>query len=456
MGSKVNCGNPEHSSIFEILCNLLLGWVGDYVIWGCRSGSKTYIFGGLDTFYKSCRFPGYSTKILGGSEGQSALSYTALSEFFSLVGQEFENEMLVDGLHKTSADWVNKSSVSILPASSKSVRGPHTISLKLDEVDEIDPIIFEDALPIPQSMNGHPSVTGMFSTNHQVQGQMDEAIAQAEIGGDTVFKFCVWEIMERCVDYSCSTCHLGPYCPGPDVMKEADGYYQIDDFVKKLHKMSVSALSRDYLCLKVGRGDGIYEREFDEKIHVVNVPLDMNKPVAISVDWGGVDPFSIGVWQKAPEKFGDDAWVRVTELYLTSKKQSATNQQLIKLAKTAPWWKLIKWFIPDNSRADLIQEWDDAFTWNVETILSDKKSIDAGIEVVKSALAPVLGAPLMFINRICTNWLREVTTYIVKNEKPRDKYNHAMDDTRYFAMAMIKTIQTAGVAFPKSNVYRRR
>ena len=743
--------------------------VPDYVIWGCRSGSKTYLFGGLDTFLKSCSKSKYSTKILGGSEGQSSLTYSAISEFFEITG--LGRELLVDVMHKTQAEWVNGSTVSILPASTKSVRGPHTVALKLDEVDEIDPLIYEDALPIPQSMHGHKSVTGMFSTNHQVNGQMDEAIRRAKDAGGNIFRYCfddktevltnrgwkkfkdvwlmdyvlslnpkthtpewvtvrnkinyhyngelihfysnsvdvmvtpnhrmyarkdhqsywdlipaedlvknkhfqfcresvwgiehpemvtldgytiptnlfctfmgwylsegcirkcnrikisqkdvkllskimdccfelatytditsiahyencvefrsvflskylkqfgksldkcvpkiiknmsteqirvflntyllgdggisqrgqlvyytsspkmeadlgelllkvgsfpsytirknhtsanvmyairelhsktatahwekipyngdvscvelrrnhvmltrrngkcswqgncVWEILEPCLDYECSTCKLSPFCPGKH-MKEADGYYKIEDFTNKLSKMSLNAVMRDYFCKKVGKGDAVYEVEYNEDVNLISASLDYNKPVAISVDWGGTDPFSLGVWQELPtDRFEPGSWVRVTEIYLDSKDgKSVTNKQLMALARQSPWWKQIKWFVGDSGRPDLIQEWREALPSSVEFIECDKKSVEEGIECVKAALKPVLGAPKLYINRICMAWRIEVTTYVKKNDKPVDRYNHTADDTRYFVKAMINKEKNAEVICPERDV----
>jgi hypothetical protein len=320
----------------------------------------------------------------------------------------------------------------------------------LDEVDEIDPNVYEAALSQPTSKHGHRAVLGMFSTNHNVQGQMDLAIANAEERGHAIYRYCIWECLESCRDYSCSTCPLAALCPG-EQMKMADGYYKMEDFIQKLETLSMSMLSRDWLCIKVGLGDTVYEQEWDEDIHLVTINL-RPAPVVLSIDFGGVDPFSVGVWQQAPDELGGKGnWVRVTELYMQSSEESTTNGKVIERAKAAPWWKYVKEVIPDNSRPDLIKEWQDALP-QAEFHIIDKKTIDSGIERVKSALAPVLGPPKIYFNRICLHTRQEMVMYKVKNDKPVDKNNHALDDLRYFCLAKLNEEGGTHIGTPSHDV----
>ena len=435
VGTKRICGNPEHQAQFRPVSDVLRDIARYYVIWSCRSGSKTFLYGGLDSWVKSCSKDWYDTRLLGGSKDQSLLSYEAMKEFRDETDPL--NSRLIRDIMQTKAEFKNKSRVSILTASMTAVRGPHPQSLKLDEVDEIDEEVYQAALSQPTSKHGHKSVLGMFSTNHNILGQMDRALANAKEHGHNIYKYCIWEVLASCRDYTCSTCKLSGLCPNPGgLMKEADGYYLVEDFIEKLNTLSFSMLSRDWLCIKVGLGDTVYEQEWDEQIHLVSIPLQ-DAPVKISIDWGGIDPFSLGVWQRAPRGLGPEGtWVRVTELYMQSTEESTTNTRFIARAKKAPWWKLIKEVIPDNSRPDLIQEWRDALP-HAKFNVVDKKTIDEGIERVKSALKPVIGMPRLYINRICLHTRREAVMYAVKNDKPVDKHNHTWDEIRYFVLAIM-------------------
>jgi len=432
VGTKHLCGNPDHCSQFRVVADVLRDIVWYYVIWACRSGSKTFLFGGLNTWVKSCSKARYETRILGGSKDQSLLSYEAMKLFRDETDPL--NSRLVRDIMQSKAEFVNKSKVSILTASITSVRGPHPQALLLDEVDEIDNAVYEAALSQPTSKHGHQAVLGMFSTNHNLMGQMDKAIANAKAKNHTIYQYCIWECLASCRDYACSTCPLAAICPG-EQMKEADGYYSINDFVQKLNTLSYSMLARDWLCIKVGLGDTVYEQEWDERVHLVSVSL-MDAPVVLSIDFGGVSPFSVGVWQEAPDELGGKGtWIRVTELYMQSSEESVTNGKVIARAKLAPWWRLVREVVPDSARPDLIQEWRDALPNAIFTIVV--KDIDGMIERVKSALKPVLGAPKILVNRICLHIRQEMLMYAVKNGKPVDKNNHTLDETGYFALAKL-------------------
>lgn len=438
LGTKVNCGDPSHTSPFRVTADIITLRALYYVVWANRSGSKTFSVGGFPTWYKSIVYDHYQTRILGGSEGQSKLSYDAMSYFFEITDTE-KSHLIPPGLMRQSAKFKNKSQVEILTASMKSVRGPHPQNLLLDEVDEMDEKIYESALSQPQSKHGHPASLGMFSTNHNISGLMDQAIMNARAKGQSVYTYCIWECLESCRDYSCSTCKLAPYCPGIH-MKEADGYYTIEDFIQKLNTLSLDSVQRDWFCIKLGYGDLVYGDEWDEAVNMVKVSLNHNKPVTLSIDWGGVDPFSIGVWQKAPagNKYPEGSWIRVTELYLVSKDRTLHNGIVIREARKKPWWGLIKKVIYDSGRPDLKAEWAEVLPGSVTFVPSDKKSIDDGIESVKSNLKPADGAPRMYINAICKDWIREVGQYRTKKITETDyiivdKNNHAMDETRYFS-----------------------
>lgn len=420
VSTKVNCGK-NHISPFQFLSDVLLDRVKDFIVWANRSGSKSYL-AGLITWFKSCNKKLLETCILGGSESQSEKSYKAMGDFWRI--SDLREDYLVKEPMITKTEWLNGSLVSILTASQRSVRGPHPQDLILDEVDEMDEDIFEAALSQPLSKYDIPSSLGILSTNHNIDGTMDKALRIAERGDLKLYKWCVWEILESCRDYDCSTCKLHPICPG-EQMKEADGYYKIEDFIKKLAHLSWDTLQREWLCEKVGRGDLVYQNEYDEDIHLVNVAFNPNKQVILSNDWGGVDPFSVGAWQM----FDDLGWVRIDEVYMGN----TTNRAVLKVCKERPWWGKVLEAVADPSRADLIQEWQNE---GISMVEADNR-VDVGIEAVKGALKPILGNPKIFFNRTCVNVRREFLSYKIKNNKIVKEKDHSLDETRYFVMHKI-------------------
>ena len=236
---------------------------------------------------------------------------------------------------------------------------------------------------------------------------MDKALEKGLESGTAIFKWCIWETLQSCQDYSCSTCKLSSYCPGKH-MKKANGYYLIDDFVQKLYELSDMTLQVEWFCEKVGRDDLIYGAQYDEEINSPNdLPVfDPTKKVNISIDWGGTNPFSCGAWQE----FKGLGWVRVDEVYMGN----TTNARFMKECKARPWWKKISEGVADPARSDLIREWREEGV----DIYKAKGDVDEGIEAMRDSLSPVLGKPKIYINRRCRAWRTEVGQYSEKNGKP--------------------------------------
>ena len=421
LSDRVNC-DKNHGSPFEFLCDVLLGRVTDFIVWACRSGSKSYL-AGLITWIRSGFRDRNETTILGGSQEQSEKSYKAMNSFWEVT--TLQDEWLASEPTIRKTVWRNGSMVNILTASDKSARGPHPQNLILDEVDVMDRHIFETALSQPQSKYGIPSSIGIFSTNHNVGGTMDYALQKAAEGGYKVYKWCIWECLESCKDYNCSTCPLSSICPGKH-MKKANGYYPIEDFIKKMHQLSMTTLKSEWLCEKVGRENLVYGDVFDEDIHLVDRGFDRNKNVYVAVDFGGVNPFAISVYQN----FDDIGWVMVDEVYMGN----TTNPRFIAECKKREWWRHIEG-VADPSRPDLIQEWRDA-----SVVMNDANNkVDEGIEAVRDALAPVIGNPKLHFNKRCENLIKEFRSYTYSEGGRIIKENdHLLDTLRYFTLWKIR------------------
>jgi hypothetical protein len=417
LATKVNCGCKDHISQYEFFRTVVMREVGDFILWANRSGSKSFI-AGLIAWIWSSMYSQCEINILGGSREQSEKSYKAMNSFFYESG--LENELLIKPPLQSETVWKNRSQVSILTASQTSVRGGHPQILFLDEIDEMDFDIYDAALQQPVSKHNIPGQLGLFSTNHKIAGTMDKAVEKMK---DHLFKWCIWECLESCRDYSCSTCKLLPYCPGKQ-MKEADGYYKIPDLLQKLNFISEHAFLTEWLCKKQNINDLVYGEEYNPDKHLKNITYQEGQECYLSIDWGGVNPFSIGVWQY----FDGLGWVRVDEIYMGQ----TTNSRIMNKAKSQIWWDNIAGVVADPARADLIQEWNEALADKSAVVVPADNSVDAGIEAVKNALSPIVGDSKLYIGYKCKDWIREVRLYRQKNGKIEKRDDHAMDETRYF------------------------
>lgn len=221
----------------------------------------------LDSVFKE----GCETKILGGSGEQSLRMYNHMKR---LISAPFQH--LVNGeVKKTETELVGGSNIKILTASSKSVRGSHPQKIKLDEVDEFDESIYEAALLTPTSHRGIQASTHIYSTMHKAYGLMNKVIEEAAMSGYRVFKWCVFDVMEKCLGRDCDVCELWEDCHGKAM--NADGYYKVDDAISIKRKVTRETWESEMLCLQPSR-EGLIYKEFDLSVHVLSDPDLLDLP----------------------------------------------------------------------------------------------------------------------------------------------------------------------------------
>lgn len=428
--NRHNCEDPTHSAPFDFISKVFFGEVEDALLRANRSGGKSFD-AGLVTFLRH-NFPPSSTRILGGSLDQSEKSYEAFAEFWHASGSA--DEFLKAGVLKERTDHKSGARVEILTASKNSVRGPHQPNLILDEVEEMKKEIFEAALSQPQSKGIARASTLILSTYHRTDGIMSELIDEYQERGYTYFAWCIMEVVESCRDYSCSRCPISSFCPGKH-MKQATGYYLIGDVNKKMHQLDQETFDTEWLCKDPTKRHLVYS--VFEKKHIVDCPFNPLLPFGLSVDWGGIDPFVVLVWQKHPD-LGD---VVVSEVYLPN----ADNRYLISICKSEKWWDHISRTPADcdPARHDLIREWrkEGVLARGVSSRLDD-------ISLVRTKLAPMLGEPSLYVHKDCRHTISEFSKGYRQNKdgKPIDKDNHCMDCVRYYVRAnKTKTSSKPGI-----------
>jgi hypothetical protein len=308
------------------------------LVQGPRGGGKSFL-SALDSHIKSRFNPRYGTRVLGGSRAQSEQVYRALKDIVAdgrgPLGSERDT---VRRLLKTETNYRNGSEVSILAASPTAVRGPHVPSLKLDEVDEIDPDIRESAMGMCMSRHGHKASVLMTSTWHRVAGPMAGLVEQAKSGAFPIHTFCLFEVLERCPDSRsgpnleyCPSCPLMKWChdgPVPKA-KRSDGHYSIDSAIQKVIATSRRVFEADYLCLGP-RADGVWFPGFSAGTHVsTRAEFDPALPVYLAIDSGvftGAVWFQVARWRVTT---GNVEEIRVFADYLSENIPAEQNAKAI-------------------------------------------------------------------------------------------------------------------------------
>ena len=256
---------------------------GDCVVWANRGGSKT-ILAAAATLFDGIFKPGCDVRILGGSLDQSSRMYEYLSRF---VDAGFES--FLDGpMRKEKCVFVNGATVEVLTQSAKSVRGRHIHKLRCDEVELFDEQVFAAAKFITLSSKDILASMEVISTMHKPYGHMQKLISQAQENGTPIFKWCMWEVIEKCTGRSCSQCMLWGDCQGK--AKRADGYLKIDDCITQMKRSSRAAFESEMLCRRPSLENVVFD-EFDPDIHVGAVDYDSDLPLYRAIDFGFVNPF---------------------------------------------------------------------------------------------------------------------------------------------------------------------
>jgi len=253
----------------------------DSIVWANRAGGKTELAAVatlLDCLFK----PDCQVRILGGSGEQAGRMYEYLTGFLHHGYEQF----LAGPVRKTKCHFINGSAVEILTQSATSVRGQHVQKLRCDELELFDEDVFAAAKFATQSTPGITAGMELISTMHKPYGLMHEVVTSAPKFGTPVFKWCVWEVIEKCVGRSCSQCPLNGDCRGR--AKAANGYLAIDDCITQMRRASRASWEAEMLCTRPSRQNVVFD-EFDPAIHVGAVDYDPNLPLYRTLDFGFVN-----------------------------------------------------------------------------------------------------------------------------------------------------------------------
>jgi len=220
-------------------------------------------------------------------------------------------------------------------------------------------------------------------------------------------------------------------------------HYTIDDnpfnspeFVANLKKEYWGTVYYNRFILgEWAAAEGLVYPMFSPQKHIVNLEEDPNGEYYISVDYGTVNPTSMGLWCKR----GKEA-IRVREYYYDSKKslKQLTDeeyyQELSELAKGHD----IRYVIVDPSAASFIT------TIRRHSKFAVKKADNKVIDGIRLCATLLSSGNIKFSNK-CSDLIREFGAYCWDSESVEDqvikKNDHAMDEMRYFCQCVMKKVR---------------
>jgi hypothetical protein len=333
---------------------------------------------------------------------------------------------------KDSCCFINNSNVEVLTQSATSVRGQHIQKLRCDEVELFEEDVFNAAKFTTQSRYDILAAMEAISTMHRPYGLMQKLVTDAQKHNIPIFKWCIWETIEKCTDRSCSRCPLWNDCQAK--AKKANGYLKIDDIITQMRRSSRAGFESEMLCNKPSLENVVFD-EFDPDIHVRQVHYDPNLPLYRSLDFGFINPF-VCLWIQTDS----EGTVRVIDEYLRHRATIHIHAQQIKQKTPGP---ITATFCDpagqspnDVTGTSAIRELK---ALGIPTRYR-RSTILEGIELIRRALRSGDGRSSLVISPKCDRLIEAMQCYHypespeVPSELPLKDgvYDHPIDALRYF------------------------
>ncbi len=436
---------PEHNSPMDYLWYSFLESKPqphitnhDSIVWANRAGGKTELAAVatlLDCIFK----PGCQVRILGGSGEQAGRMYEYLTGFLCHGYGQF----LAGPVRKTKCYFINGSAVEVLTQSPTSVRGQHVQKLRCDELELFDEDVFAAAKFTTQSTTEISACMELISTMHRPYGLMHEVVTSAPKFGIPIFKWCVWETIEKCVGRNCSQCPLSEDCRGR--AKKANGYMKIDDCITQMRRASRAGWEAEMLCMRPSRKNVVFD-EFDPAVHVGAVDYDPNLPLYRTLDFGFVNPF-VCLWIQVDK----DGIVRVIDEYVRSRATIDVHAVEIKSRTPVAEEQVTATFcdpagksVNDVTGTSAIRE---LRSFGI-AVRFKRSGILEGIELIRRAVCSGDGKSSLIVSPRCPRLIEAMECYHYPESAPTPGelpqkdglYDHPIDALRYFFVNQVRAI----------------
>jgi hypothetical protein len=413
---------------------------GDCLVWANRGGGKTQL-AAIATLLEGLFKPGCQTRILAGSLDQSSRMYEYLWDFVEPTFVEY----LAGKMLKNSCRFKNGTTVQVLAQSSRAVRGRHIHKLRCDEVELFDMDVFNAAKFISRSTHANLAAMEMLSTMHRPYGVMQTLIDQAPERETPIFKWCMWEVIERCdADRSCSRCALNSDCGGK--ARRADGYLPIDDCITQMRRSSRAGFESEMLCLRPNLENAVFD-QFDQRVHVRRVLYDPTLPIYRAMDFGFKNPF-VCLWIQIDR----GGTVRVFDEYVQEQRRIHEHARAV-IARTPCNESQVKMTYCDpagagrngvsgTSEVSELRELGMRIGYRKSEILE-------GIELIRAYLHAGDGSHRFVVDSRCQRMIEALRCYHypdapAQSELPKKdgRHDHLIDALRYFFVNVFGVVKS--------------
>ena len=425
---------PHHQSPLDYLEASFLQQK-DLLVWANRGGGKTMLAAAatlLDAIYRAP----VQIRVLGGSFDQSSQLAEYIREFVARQPELQEGRMTKDTLRIKGG-----STIKMLAQSQRAVRGQHVQKIRCDEVDLFDADVWQAVQFSTRSQGTTRGSIEVLSTLHRSGGLMDELVRSAREaqshGGTTtdgyhLINWCLWEVIEKCPpSRACKKCSLWEDCHG--VARHATGFFRIDDAIRIKARSSRSSWESEMLCRGPQRQYAVFD-EFDATKHVKPVEYVDSWPTFRAIDFGYASPLTCLWLQITPA--GE---VHVLQEY--SHRRRPVAKHAAEILRLDPGDAEATYVDPAGRQRESTSgqaATDILHSLGIPTQCRGSAIVD-GLELIRTALAPAVGPPSLYIHPHCRTLIHSFESYHYpppgagEPDRPvKDGPDHAIDALRYF------------------------
>lgn len=302
---------PGHSAPIDFVFDLFAHRVDEALVLASRTAGKTL---GLALLHVANGYwkAGHTTTHFGSVENQARRAYAHFKRL--LESAEVKPWAPDPGTRHT--DWLNGSSIEILPGTENQTQGPHTHLVSWDELESGERQPYENARGIPEAdPEGHVGQFVTTSTRQKAGGLMQQALDAAPERGARIYTFCVWEtIRGEAIPAACDHSpadHVNRddeeayYCPQPLARyavgiptERADGWRPLRDVMATYRRMARDTFETQVLNLRPDAGALILPNwsESNVSVDAEYVP-GLRDDVLLAYDVGYNDPTYLGLMQ---------------------------------------------------------------------------------------------------------------------------------------------------------------
>jgi hypothetical protein len=426
---------PGHCAPFDFVAEVVFQQVDGALAMANRDGGKTYDMALIQAlemrFYDEMNL--YH---IGAIELQAKKCY---EDFKGFLSKPAFNDIRMDTLISNTV-LKNGSTLKIAPGTVNATNSQHPHKTFFDEVELTKWSVLQEfwSMSKSETSKGFRACDVLGSTRKYSYGVMQQLLDQidsGEIRGVKKYLWCIWEILEpfrlkpewkelRKRDRDGN--EISFYDLAAPFEGRTNGFYGIDDAVKKFSNMSLETWFTQWECKAPSKEGLIYGSEFDERDILKDVwQYDPQYPVFAGQDFGDTNPMATLFYQQiAPKKY-----VLFDECY--ENKVSASNYAKRYLIPRQLKYNF-KFLAHDPSGAGFAREMKEARDKDsnrIYTMFGVKCNVEERIQLVKTKHEnhEILVSPN------CKEYIREKKAYhyIDGTDTPAKEDDHTQDAEGY-------------------------